>query len=52
MELEYIKVANYVKETVCPYNAACRCTAKNCGRCGWNPTVAKMRLEKIQGKGK
>ena len=47
IKLEYVKVANYTKEIVCPHNDACRCTARNCSRCGWNPKVAKMRMEKI-----
>jgi hypothetical protein len=47
IKLEYVPVANYTKETVCPHNAACRCTVQNCFRCGWNPKVAKMRMEKI-----
>lgn len=51
MKLEYVKVANYEKETVCPHNNACRCTGRNCYRCGWHPKVAKKRLEKIYGKG-
>lgn len=52
MELEYVKVAIYKKEIVCPHNNACVCTTKDCYRCGWNPTVAKLRLAKLQGKGK
>ena len=51
MKLERVKVANYVKETVCKYNAACRCTVKNCYYCGWNPKVARYRLNKLLGKG-
>lgn len=32
----------------CPYNEACSCDPKKrrCNRCGWNPNVAKARLEK------
>ena len=32
----------------CPYNEACSCDPKKrrCNRCGWNPDVAKARLEK------
>lgn len=50
MELKYVKVANYVKPTVCPHNDACRCEVKNCYNCGWNPKVAKMRMDKILGR--
>ncbi len=49
MKLEYVKTAKYEKDNACPHNDACRCTRKNCSRCGWNPTVAKMRLAKLQG---
>ena len=50
MKLEYVKVASYIKPTVCPHNSACRCTEHNCYNCGWNPKVAKMRLDKILNK--
>lgn len=51
MVLEYVKITGYTKDTKCPYNDACRCTVKNCKRCGWNPVVAERRLEKLR-KGK
>lgn len=47
MKLEYVKVANYTKDTGCPHNNALLCEVKNCKRCGWNPIVAKRRLDKI-----
>lgn len=50
MTLEYYKVdPNYKKECIfpCPNNAYVVCTHKNCYHCGWNPTVAKMRMDKI-----
>ena len=30
----------------CPYNHEVDCTLQMCGKCGWNPEVAKARLEK------
>ena len=50
MKLEYVPIANYTKDTGCPHNADLRCDVKNCKRCGWNPEVAKRRLDAIQGK--
>lgn len=57
MALEYYKVQRYVKEGrritkarnkfVCPHNDACVCSVKACINCGWNPNVAKARMEKI-----
>ena len=48
MKLEYYKVVPHGKKkrTVCPHNDACRCMTKDCYHCGWNPIVAKIRLEK------
>lgn len=52
MKLEYVKVAKYAKydrkPTVCPHNDACRCENQDCYNCGWNPKVAKMRIEKLK----
>lgn len=33
----------------CPYNEECSCdpARRCCERCGWNPAVAKVRLERI-----
>lgn len=50
MKLEYVKVANYKKDFSCPHNSGVRCDEKMCYNCGWNPTVAKLRLEKIRQK--
>jgi hypothetical protein len=50
MILEYYKVdPNYKKERTfdCPHNAGVICEVKQCNRCGWHPTVAKIRLERI-----
>lgn len=47
MKLEYVKVANYTKDTGCPNNDGLRCDVKNCKRCGWNPIVAQKRMEKF-----
>ena len=52
IKLEYVKVASYEKKpVVCQYNEGCQCTVKSCYNCGWNPVVAKMRLDKLQEKG-
>lgn len=48
IKLEYVKVANYTKQTDCPHNKELICTVKNCNRCGWNPKVAEIRLAKIK----
>ena len=50
MELQYIKVDGKKRTELhqCPYNRECRCRTKNCHKCGWNPTVAKARMEKVQ----
>lgn len=47
MKLEYVKTANYTKDTNCPHNCALLCEVKTCYRCGWNPIVAQKRLDKI-----
>lgn len=50
MELEYYKVdPNYKKERqfVCPHNNGVLCSVKNCNQCGWHPTTAKIRFDKI-----
>lgn len=49
MELEYIKVEKQDKKYGydCPYNEGCRCPKPDCYSCGWNPIVAKMRMDKI-----
>ena len=33
-------------EWECPYNTECSCTVRHCDKCGWNPDVAKARLDK------
>lgn len=33
----------------CPHNGAIDCERKKCSTCGWNPDVAKMRLEALYG---
>ena len=53
MELVYIK--NDIErdergKIVCPHNPECRCDRKVCHRCGWNPTVAQARSEKLLHK--
>lgn len=50
MELEYVKVSHYKKDMSCPHNDALICERKNCGKCGWNPNVAKRRAEALLEK--
>ena len=52
MELEYYKPAKYKKPAFydCPHNEGCRCKLKDCGRCGWNPKVAKAREDRAKRK--
>ena len=33
----------------CVFNDGVACDLHRCGRCGWNPTVAKRRLEAAYG---
>jgi hypothetical protein len=40
------KASTYHK---CPYQENLECTAMKCHKCGWNPEVAKARLDKILG---
>ena len=47
IKLEYVKTAHYEKGKKCPKNSGVLCSAKECHKCGWNPTVQKARLEKI-----
>lgn len=35
----------------CPYNDAVECSSRKCSKCGWNPEVAKARLEAHERKG-
>ena len=39
---------NEVKE--CRFNCEVLCDIERCRRCGWNPEVAKKRIEKIAKK--
>lgn len=51
MELQYYRVDKKIHgKYVCPHNDACRCVQKNCGGCGWNPKVAKRRVDKLLAK--
>ena len=34
----------------CRFNDGCHCYDLNCGRCGWNPVVAKMRQAQLLEK--
>lgn len=38
----------YQKEIPCRFNEGVWCADKACEKCGWNPAVAKERLEKIR----
>lgn len=33
----------------CPYQDGVSCHSRKCNKCGWNPEVAKSRLDKIMG---
>lgn len=39
-------------EFACPHNVAIECYTKKCDSCGWNPEVAKARLEAYERKRK
>ena len=48
MKLQYYKPAQYTNgPQVCPHNQACMCEVKKCNTCGWHPSVAKARMEKL-----
>lgn len=53
IKLEYYKVdPNYRRKPyACHHNDACVCEKRECYKCGWNPKVSKMRLEKYLQKG-
>ena len=36
-------------ENVCPHNNEVVCRTAKCDRCGWNPEVAKARLDEYVG---
>jgi uncharacterized C2H2 Zn-finger protein len=46
--LEWVKDTEFGK-WVCPYNQGVGCYDRNCITCGWNPEVAKARLDKYLG---
>ncbi len=49
---DYDRSLNWTKKNGrwnCPYNKEVHCTARFCTKCGWNPDVAKERLDKIMG---
>ena len=55
MELQYMKNdPNWSKrrhgKLTCLYNEWCRCTKRECGRCGWNPRVAEQRRAAYEAK--
>lgn len=33
----------------CFFNEGCCCARRQCDKCGWNPVVAKARLDKLLG---
>ena len=40
-----------VKTFTCPHNDAVGCSKKECNKCGWHPTIAKVRMDKLLKKG-
>ena len=36
-------------EFICPHNEGVSCWSKKCSACGWNPMVAKKRMEAYSG---
>lgn len=40
-------MGSYKKPNVCPHNEMVACTTAKCERCGWDPTVAKKRLDAL-----
>ncbi len=47
--LEWYKDSEFGK-WVCPYALNVGCYVRNCTTCGWNPDVAKARLDKYLGE--
>lgn len=49
----YHKFKTQNRYFTCPHNDAVDCeqSKKKCYRCGWNPTVAKARMDKLLKKG-
>ena len=49
-EFNPIVVYSAQMEGVCPYNdcVSCEKNERHCWNCGWNPEVARQRLEKYQ----
>lgn len=41
------KARGHIGGYTCKYNETVNCTIPDCSRCGWNPTVAKERSEKL-----
>jgi len=49
----YEKFRGETRYFTCPYNDAVDCEQgkKKCYTCGWNPAVAKVRMDKLLNKG-
>lgn len=46
-----MKTENECKNNYCFYNLWIDCTGKcQCDKCGWNPDVAKRRIEELRKK--
>lgn len=46
----YDKFRAQTRTFTCPHNDAVECSRKKCNVCGWHPTIAKVRMEKLFGK--
>ena len=46
----YHKFKSQTKTFTCPHNDAVGCSKKKCNVCGWHPTIAKARMDKLLGK--
>ena len=44
-DLTWEKVPSNKNEWQCPYEREVSCLVRSCDKCGWNPEVAKARLE-------
>lgn len=50
--LEWQRVPSDQSLWQCPYQEWVACHSRYCNKCGWNPEVAKDRLEAVYEKGK
>lgn len=49
----YDKFKGQRRYFTCPHNDAVECELgkKKCNKCGWHPTIAKVRMDKLLNKG-